>query len=179
MYRQEQPSLLGYVCQASVLKKPDTLMVQLRGHDPGNPSVYFLLNAPRCHLRHCRQAMKIIAQFVLRHILINLNKTSHFRESVRTGYQLCMCRASRGTSRHRDCCPTAGSTPGWQGRSGALTSAPRPAPWGKMSAPRSAPAQVTTPGSFGGRARHGPGALASRAQPSPTCSTLQLKSLKK
>ena len=45
---------------------------------------------------------------------------------------------------------------GWQGRSGALTSAPRPAPPGEISAPRpappSAPAQVTTPGSPRGRA---------------------------
>ncbi len=72
---------------------------------------------------------------------------------------------------------------GWQGRSGALTSAPRPAPRGKVSAPRpaprSAPAQVTTPGPSGGRARRGPAELASRAQPSPACSTLRLKSLKK
>jgi hypothetical protein len=58
----------------------------------------------------------------------------------------------------------------------------KPAPRGKMSAPRpaprSAPAQITTPGSFGGRARRGPAALASRAQPSPAGSTLRLKSLK-
>ena len=66
-----------------------------------------------------------------------------------------------------------GRDQGWQGRAGALTSAPRPAP-------RSAPAQVTTPGSSGGKARRGAAVLASRAQPSPACSTLRLKmSLKK
>jgi hypothetical protein len=59
-----------------------------------------------------------------------------------------------------------------RGAHGALTSAPRPAP-------RSSRAQVTTPGSSGDRARRGPAALANRAQPSPACSTIRLKSLKK
>jgi hypothetical protein len=56
------------------------------------------------------------------------------------------------------CCARWGSInlQGWQGRSGSLTSAPRPATPGEISAPRPAtpsdPAQVTTPGSLHGRA---------------------------
>jgi hypothetical protein len=63
---------------------------------------------------------------------------------------------ARGVARHCQCRSHGESGQGWQGRSGSLTSAPRPATPVEISAPRPAnpsdPAQVTISGSLCGRA---------------------------